>query len=53
MSGESPAARVRGLVKSCGPVRTVRGIDLDIWHGEVFGRLLLAVRFFSWEPRQG
>jgi len=33
------AVRVRGLVKSYGPVRAVRGIDLDIRHGEIFALL--------------
>jgi ABC-2 type transport system ATP-binding protein len=36
---ESPAVRVRGLVKSYGPVRAVRGIDLDIRTGEIFALL--------------
>ena len=39
MSEGSPAVRVRGLVKSYGSVPTVRGIDLDIWPGEIFARL--------------
>jgi ABC-2 type transport system ATP-binding protein len=33
------AVRVRGLVKSYGSVRAVRGIDLDIRHGEIFALL--------------
>ena len=33
------AVRVRGLVKSYGPVQAVRGIDLDIRHGEIFALL--------------
>ena len=39
MDGEAPAVRVRGLAKSYGPVRAVRGIDLDIRHGEIFALL--------------
>jgi ABC-2 type transport system ATP-binding protein len=35
----SPAVRVRGLVKSYGPVQAVRGIDLDIHPGEIFALL--------------
>ena len=33
------AVRVRGLVKSYGSVQAVRGIDLDIGHGEIFALL--------------
>src|SRR5215475_5352985 len=39
MSAESLAVRVRGLVKSYGSVRAVRGIDLDIKSGEIFALL--------------
>jgi ABC-2 type transport system ATP-binding protein len=39
MSDISPAVRVRGLVKSYGGVQAVRGIDLDIQHGEIFALL--------------
>src|ERR1700743_2639544 len=39
MSDQSPAAHVRGLVKSYGSVRAVRGIDLDIKSGEIFALL--------------
>jgi ABC-2 type transport system ATP-binding protein len=39
MSDESLAVRVRGLVKSYGSVRAVRGIDLDIPQGEIFALL--------------
>ncbi len=39
MSAESLAVRVRGLVKSYGSVRAVRGIDLDIRSGEIFALL--------------
>jgi ABC-2 type transport system ATP-binding protein len=39
MSDESLAVRVRGLVKSYGPVQAVRGIDLDIRQGEIFALL--------------
>jgi ABC-2 type transport system ATP-binding protein len=36
---EELAVRVRGLVKSYGPVQAVRGIDLDIRSGEIFALL--------------
>jgi ABC-2 type transport system ATP-binding protein len=36
---EELAVRVRGLVKSYGPVQAVRGIDLDIKSGEIFALL--------------
>jgi ABC-2 type transport system ATP-binding protein len=36
---DESAVRVRGLVKSYGNVRAVRGIDLDIWRGEIFALL--------------
>jgi ABC-2 type transport system ATP-binding protein len=39
MSDESTAVRVRNLVKSYGPVRAVRGIDLEIRSGEIFALL--------------
>ena len=39
MSDQSPAVRVRGLVKSYGSVRAVRGIDLEIRSGEIFALL--------------
>jgi ABC-2 type transport system ATP-binding protein len=39
MSDISPTVRVRGLVKSYGPVQAVRGIDLDIYPGEIFALL--------------
>jgi ABC-2 type transport system ATP-binding protein len=39
MSDGSPAVRVRGLVKSYGGVRAVRGVDLDIQPGEIFALL--------------
>jgi ABC-2 type transport system ATP-binding protein len=44
MEREAPAVRVRGLSKSYGAVRAdrvhaVRGIDLDIGHGEIFALL--------------
>jgi ABC-2 type transport system ATP-binding protein len=39
MEGKSLAVRVRDLVKSYGPVRAVRGVDLDIWSGEIFALL--------------
>src|SRR6202046_2089423 len=39
MSDQSPAVRVRGLVKSYGSVRAVRGIDRDIGSGEIFALL--------------
>src|ERR1700752_2714613 len=31
------AIRVAGLKKNYGPVQAVRGIDLDVAHGEIFG----------------
>ncbi len=34
-----PAIQVRGLRKSYGPVEAVRGIDIDVEEGEVFGFL--------------
>jgi ABC-2 type transport system ATP-binding protein len=39
MSDDTPAVRVRGLVKSYGSVHAVRGIDLDIRQGEIFALL--------------
>jgi ABC-2 type transport system ATP-binding protein len=39
MADNSPAVRVRGLVKSYGPVQAVRGIDLDIYLGEIYALL--------------
>jgi ABC-2 type transport system ATP-binding protein len=39
MDGESLAVRVRGLVKSYGDVKAVRGIDLDIRTGEILALL--------------
>ncbi len=39
MNSESAAVRVRGLVKSYGDVKAVRGIDLDIRPGEIFALL--------------
>jgi ABC-2 type transport system ATP-binding protein len=39
VDSESPAIRVRDLVKSYGEVRAVRGIDLDINSGEIFALL--------------
>jgi ABC-2 type transport system ATP-binding protein len=36
---DEAAVRVRGLVKSYGNVRAVRGVDLDIWRGEIFALL--------------
>ncbi|ADD44739.1 daunorubicin resistance protein DrrA family ABC transporter ATP-binding protein [Stackebrandtia nassauensis] len=35
----TPAVRVRGLTKSFGSVEAVRGIDLDVGKGEMFGFL--------------
>ncbi len=35
----SVAVRVRGLRKAYGPVEAVRGLDLEIERGEVFGLL--------------
>jgi ABC-2 type transport system ATP-binding protein len=39
VDSESPAIRVRGLVKSYGQVRAVRGVDLDVSSGEIFALL--------------
>jgi ABC-2 type transport system ATP-binding protein len=39
VDSEPVAVRVRGLVKSYGDVRAVRGIDLDIKSGEIFALL--------------
>ncbi|MBA2322767.1 MAG: ATP-binding cassette domain-containing protein [Pseudonocardiales bacterium] len=36
---DQPAVRVRGLVKTYGTVEAVRGIDLDVNPGEIFGFL--------------
>ena len=33
------AIRVRGLRRAYGPLEAVRGIDLDVWRGEVFALL--------------
>ena len=37
--GEEPAILVRGLVKSYGSVRAVRGLDLQVRRGEIFALL--------------
>lgn len=37
--GNGPAIRVRGLSKSYGRVRALRGIDLEVNRGEIFGFL--------------
>lgn len=38
MSGaESVDVRVRGLTKHYGDIKAVRGIDFDVYHGEIFG----------------
>ena len=34
---ESVDVRVRGLTKHYGDVEAVRGIDFDVYHGEIFG----------------
>ena len=39
MSLDSPAIRIEGLVKDYGTVHAVRGIDLEVRRGEVFGFL--------------
>jgi ABC-2 type transport system ATP-binding protein len=39
VADESPAISVRGLVKRYGPIEAVRGIDLDVRRGEIFGFL--------------
>lgn len=53
------AISVRGLRKSYGDHEVVRGIDLEIAAGEVFGflgpnglgALVVAARRFRWEPQ--
>ncbi len=37
--GHEVALQVRGLTKSYGKVKALRGIDLDVRHGEIFGFL--------------
>ena len=37
MTGDAEPLRIQGLVKSYGSVQAVRGIDLDVQAGEVFG----------------
>jgi len=37
--GRESAVRVRGLAKSYGHVHAVRGVDFDIWRGEIFALL--------------
>jgi ABC-2 type transport system ATP-binding protein len=39
MSFEGPAIQIEGLVKDYGPTHAVRGIDLEVRRGEVFGFL--------------
>ena len=39
MSGDEPILRIDGLVKHYGKVEAVRGIDLEVGRGEVFGFL--------------
>jgi len=39
VADDSPAISVRGLVKRYGPIEAVRGIDLDVRRGEIFGFL--------------
>jgi len=34
---EAPAIQIQGLAKRYGAVEAVRGIDLDVWAGEIFG----------------
>src|SRR5215216_867432 len=36
---ETPAVLTRGLTKSYGPVRALRGVDLEVHRGEIFGFL--------------
>ena len=36
---EAPAVLTRGLTKSYGPVRALRGVDLEVRRGEIFGFL--------------
>jgi ABC-2 type transport system ATP-binding protein len=37
--GETIAIQTQGLVKSCGPVRALRGVNLEVRAGEMFGFL--------------
>ncbi len=37
LAGEEPAVRIRGLRKAYGDFEAVRGIDLDVERGEIFG----------------
>ena len=39
MTASTPSVHVRGLTKSYGPFEAVKGIDFDIYAGEVFGLL--------------
>src|SRR5215472_6446936 len=36
---DSPAVLTRGLTKSYGPVQALRGVDLEVRRGEIFGFL--------------
>lgn len=36
---KNQALAIRGLTKSYGPVRALRGVDLLVWRGEIFGFL--------------
>src|SRR5438876_3887463 len=36
---DSPAIMTRGLTKSYGPVQALRGVDLEVRRGEIFGSL--------------
>ncbi len=36
---DTPAILTQGLIKSYGSVRALRGVDLEVWRGEIFGFL--------------
>jgi ABC-2 type transport system ATP-binding protein len=36
---QSPAIQIQGLIKSYGRVRALRGVDLEVQRGEIFGYL--------------
>lgn len=38
-SHREPAIQIMGLTKSYGPVQALRGVNLDVQHGEIFGFL--------------
>jgi ABC-type uncharacterized transport system ATPase subunit len=36
---QSPAIQIQGLIKSYGRVRALRGVDLEVQRGEIFGSI--------------